>query len=116
MIKKGGVYLRDTFAGIITEDENGFSFRYDPDYLKLSEARPVSLTLPLREEAYTSPHMIPFFDGLIPEGWLLEIARENWKLDPKDRMSLLLAFCRNTIGAVSIIPLSENNPEENNER
>lgn len=116
MSKKGGVYLRDTFAGIITEDENGFSFQYDPDYLKLSEAKPVSLTLPLREEEYKSPHMIPFFDGLIPEGWLLDIARENWKLDPKDRMSLLLAFCKDTIGAVSIIPLEENNQEEKDGR
>lgn len=104
MTKTGKVYLRDTFAGIITEDENGFSFKYDPDYLKLPEAKPVSLTLPLREEPYTSPFMIPFFDGLIPEGWLLDIAEDNWKFDPKDRMSLLLAFCQDTIGAVSVIP------------
>lgn len=104
MTKTGKVYLRDVLAGIISEDENGFSFQYDPGYLKLPGAKPVSLTLPLREEPYRSPLMLPFFDGLIPEGWLLDIARENWKLDPKDRMSLLLAFCRDTIGAVSIIP------------
>lgn len=112
MIKRGNVFLRDTLAGIITEDENGFSFQYDPDYLKLPEAKPVSLTLPLSEEPYKSPHMIPFFDGLIPEGWLLDIAKENWKLDPKDRMSLLLAFCRDTIGAVSITPYNDNQPEK----
>ncbi|MCW3081692.1 HipA N-terminal domain-containing protein [Segetibacter sp.] len=35
---------------------------------------PVSLTLPLKDQPYTSNVMFPFFDGLIPEGWLLDIA------------------------------------------
>jgi len=29
--------------------------------------------------------LFPFFDGLIPEGWLLEFAEQTWKLDPGDR-------------------------------
>jgi serine/threonine-protein kinase HipA len=47
--------------------------------------------------------MLPFFDGLIPEGWLLQIAVENWKLNPRDRMSLLLTLCRDCIGDIAII-------------
>jgi HipA N-terminal domain len=47
--------------------------------------------------------MFPFFDGLIPEGWLLELAEHNWKLNARDRMGLLLACCKDCIGAVSII-------------
>jgi serine/threonine-protein kinase HipA len=46
--------------------------------------------------------MIPFFDGLIPEGWLLDITVKNWKLDTRDRMGLLLTACKDCIGAVSI--------------
>ena len=46
--------------------------------------------------------MLPFFDGLIPEGWLLDIAEETWKLNPRDRFGLLLACCRSCIGAVSV--------------
>lgn len=34
--------------------------------------------------------MIAFFDGLIPEGWLLDIAIDNWKLDRRDRMRPVL--------------------------
>jgi serine/threonine-protein kinase HipA len=58
--------------------------------------------MPLRKEPYESSTMIPFFDGLILEGWLLEIVEANWKINHKDRMGLLLNFCENCIGAVSI--------------
>ncbi|WP_242674895.1 HipA N-terminal domain-containing protein [Niastella populi] len=65
-------------------------------------ASPVSLTLPLRPEPYKSNTMIPFFDGLIPEGWLLNITLKNWKLDSRERMGLLLVACKDCLGAVSI--------------
>jgi len=61
--------------------------------------------LPLREKEYTSEVLFPFFDGLIPEGWLLEIAEKNWKFDRRDRMSILLLTCRDCIGAVSVEPI-----------
>jgi len=46
--------------------------------------------------------LFPFFDGLIPEGWLLEVVEDTWKVNPKDRMGLLLVSCRDTIGNVSV--------------
>ena len=49
--------------------------------------------------------LFPFFDGLIPEGWLLDIAEKSWKINRRDRMSLLLACCKDCIGAVSVIPI-----------
>ena len=51
--------------------------------------------------------LFPFFDGLIPEGWLLEIAVDSWKLDQNDRMGLLLACCRDCIGAASVREVTE---------
>ena len=102
MSKTGKVFYQNIFAGIIRENENGISFTYDKEYLLNKEPKPVSLTLPLREKEYTSKNMIPFFDGLIPEGWLLDIAQTNWKINPRDRMELLLTFCKDTIGAVSV--------------
>lgn len=75
---------------------------YDKAYAAQLNARPVSLTLPVREAPYSSNVLFPFFDGLIPEGWLLDIAEKNWKLNPRDRMGLLLACCKDCIGAVSV--------------
>jgi serine/threonine-protein kinase HipA len=90
-------------AGTLTENDDGqFTFVYDASYLKEPSAVAVSNTMPLRSAAYESNALFPFFDGLIPEGWLLDIAEKNWKLDGRDRMGLLLACCSSSIGAVSI--------------
>ncbi|OGJ84298.1 MAG: phosphatidylinositol kinase [Candidatus Raymondbacteria bacterium RifOxyA12_full_50_37] len=101
-MRRGKVYVKSRFAGIIGESDAGYYFSYDQAYLGLPDAEPVSVTLPLRNEPYESKTMIPFFDGLIPEGWLLSITARNWKLDEKDRMGLLLTVCRDCIGAVRV--------------
>jgi serine/threonine-protein kinase HipA len=105
MIRSGQVFFKDRLAGKVWQDEieNQFGFQYEKSYLNSENAQPVSFTLPMREESYLSDNMIPFFDGLIPEGWLLKIVVKNWKLDPRDRMGLLLTACRDCIGAVYII-------------
>ena len=100
--RKASVYVRDMFAGTLMETDSGYVFAYDADYLALSDAAPISLTLPLQETAYESKTMFPFFDGLIPEGWLLHIVSKNWKIDQRDRFGLLLVACKDCIGAVRI--------------
>jgi serine/threonine-protein kinase HipA len=73
--------------------------------LASGNAEAISLTLPLREKPFHDKVLFPFFDGLIPEGWLLDIAEKNWKIDSRDRMSLLLTCCKDCIGAVGVVPL-----------
>ncbi len=107
-MQKAEVKMNDLTAGWLIQDENGYHFNYDLSYLKSSNATPVSLTLPLSETPYESNILFPFFDGLIPEGWLLEIAEKSWKLNPRDRMGLLLACCKDCIGAISIHPVNED--------
>jgi serine/threonine-protein kinase HipA len=102
-MRKANVLVKDKIAGYLSETEDGYKFIYDAGYLKDKDAEAVSLTLPLSDKPYVSSVMIPFFDGLIPEGWLLEVAEKNWKLNQRDRMGLLLTCCRDCIGAISII-------------
>lgn len=94
-------------AGVLSENENGYTFSYLKEYLDLKDAAPISVTLPLRTQAFESDRLFPFFDGLIPEGWTLDIAVKNWKLDPRDRMGLLMACCRSCIGAAAITPIED---------
>jgi len=101
-MRKAKVYMNAELAGHITETEDGYTFLYDLSYLTRSNVKPITLTLPLQDNPHISKTMFPFFDGLIPEGWLLDIAEKNWKLNARDRMGLLLACCKDCIGAVSI--------------
>ncbi len=102
MNRSGKVYFKNAHCGTIFENEDGYFFQYTEEYLSRTDAQAVSLTLPLTEKTYSSKILFPFFDGLIPEGWLLDIAEKNWKIDYKDRMGLLLTCCKDSIGAVSI--------------
>jgi serine/threonine-protein kinase HipA len=102
-MRKATVLLHNAPVGTVWEDENGFFFQYFPDFVANKNASAVSLTLPVRLESYHSDTILPFFDGLIPEGWLLEIAENYWKIKHRDRVGLLFACCRDCIGAVSIL-------------
>lgn len=96
------VYVRDTFAGTLKEADYGYSFVYDSAYLAREDAAAVSLTLPMQAEEYTSKTLFSFFDGLIPEGWLLNVVCHNWKISVRDRFGLLLVACKDPIGNVCI--------------
>jgi len=106
-MRKALINMHGRYAGRLWQDDEGYHFKYDEAYLQSTAPWAVSLTLPLRIETYTSKVLFPFFDGLIPEGWLLQIAEKNWKLNPRDRMGLLLACCKDCIGAVSVHPTTE---------
>ena len=106
-MKRGKVYIKDVFCGIITESEEGYTFEYDKAYLNMDGATALSPTMPLTDETYVKEMMFPVFDGLIPEGWLLDIAQSSWKIDARDRMSLLLACCKACIGDIGVIELKD---------
>jgi len=110
-VRKAAIKIGDQITGWLTQDEQGYHFVYDKAYALQPGARPVSLTLPLNEVTYTSKVLFPFFDGLIPEGWLLDLAEKNWKLNPRDRMGLLLACCKDCIGAVSVAEIKEEDTQ-----
>ena len=102
-MNRGKVIIQDKIAGHVWQDDNGYWFKYTDEYINNPVYGQVSQTLPVEGKIFNDKKsMIAFFDGLIPEGWLLNIALENWKIDEKDRMELLLAVCKDCIGAISI--------------
>lgn len=107
-MRQGKVFYKTHFAGIITETNDGeYVFQYDGQYVKDHPTAFITFTMPVTSSPYVENRLFPFFEGLIPEGWLLDIAAENWKINKNDRMGLLLACCRNCIGAVSVEPIAE---------
>lgn len=111
-MRQAEIYFCERLAGILSETDEGYTFEYDPSYLAYDSAQPISLTMPLSQEPYHDRALFPFFDGLIPEGWLLGIAVRNWKIDNRDRFSLLLACCKDCIGAVSVTPITKEESYE----
>lgn len=110
-MRQAEIYRKGILAGLLTEDGGEYRFCYDSTYLQRDNAMPVSLTLPLQTEAFVSPVLFPFFDGLIPEGWLLDVALRNTDISILDRMSLLLLCCKDCIGSVSVVPVNEEGDE-----
>lgn len=102
MYRTGAVFVQNRRAGLICETDEGYEFEYEQEYLALPDALSVSLTLPLSDTKYVSNTLFPFFDGLIPEGWLLKVAERSWKIDRRDRFGLLLVTCSDCIGDVRI--------------
>ena len=106
-MRQAEIYRKEKLAGILTEDGGEYRFCYNETYLAREDAQPISLTLPLQTEAFVSPVLFPFFDGLIPEGWLLDVALRNTDISILDRMSLLLLCCKECIGSVSVVPINK---------
>jgi serine/threonine-protein kinase HipA len=99
--RKAQVFYKDELAGYISETRDGYLFEYDKNFLRKNI--PISISLPLREEAYQSKELFPFFKGLLPEGWYLGIVSSTQKVDAEDSFGILLATTsRDTVGAVTV--------------
>ncbi|MFD2742463.1 MULTISPECIES: HipA N-terminal domain-containing protein [Sphingobacterium] len=109
-MRRASIYYKDHLAGTLTETDDGeYVFHYDEAYIKAYPAAFITFTMPVRSKPYNDKRLFPFFEGLIPEGWLLDIASKSWKINTNDRMALLLACCQNCIGAVSVQPIPQEN-------
>ncbi|RZK14359.1 MAG: phosphatidylinositol kinase [Hymenobacter sp.] len=82
-MRSAEVHVHGQLAGHLVQNEEGYAFTYTLAYQQRAGAEPVSLTLPVRAQPYQERVLFPFFDGLIPEGWLLDVAERNWKLNPR---------------------------------
>lgn len=96
-------------VGELVESEAGniVTFRYDEAWLASPDAVPVSLTLPLSSEAWVASGLHPFFQNLLPEGWLRSLAVAKLRVDDTDDFGLLLATGADCAGAVEVLPDEE---------
>lgn len=111
-MRQGNVLYKGILAGILSEtDEGEYVFQYYARYVDQHPNDFITFTMPVTSEPYKDKRLFPFFEGLIPEGWLLDIASKSWKINKNDRMGLLLACCKNCIGAVSVEPILDEDEE-----
>jgi len=102
-MRKAAIYYKDLLAGFLTETDDGdYIFQYEEAYVIAYPRQFITFSMPVTTTTYKDRRLFSFFEGLIPEGWLLDIASKSWKINQNDRMGLLLACCQNCIGAVSV--------------
>lgn len=107
-LRRAEVRLSGRFAGYLEELEGGETrFAYDRSWLEEAEAPPIALTLPKRAEPFRQKGLHPYFENLLPEGWLLDFSTMSLKISKDDAFGLLLALCGDCIGAVEIFPIGE---------
>jgi len=101
-MRRAEVRMHGVRAGELHELPDGrYRYQYDPDYT----GPPISLTLPKRRDPYLFDTFPPFFDGLLPEGVMLEAMLRELKIDRQDSFSQLCAVGRDLVGAVTVEPL-----------
>ena len=93
------VYVMGEPAGFLEEGGEGhFVFRYLESY----RGAPVSLPMPVTQQEFNFDGFPPFFEGLLPEGDMLEGLLRQRKIDRTDLFAQLIAVGAETVGAVTI--------------
>lgn len=92
-------------VGLISGDGQASRvFLYDREYLASTHARPLSLSLPLRDEPFRAREFGPFFEGMIPEGPVrVELAR-RLQMPASDGLRLLERIGGECVGALTFLP------------
>jgi len=113
-MRKAAVYRNEILAGFLSEeDENKYVFRYEDNYFSDKELPSISLTLSKSQQEYQSKYLFPFFYNMLSEGVNRKVQTQQLRIDENDDFGLLLATAQyDTIGAISIKPIKENNYDQ----
>ena len=100
------VLLNNRLVGhLLKEPAGAIYFRYDESWLARENAIPVSLSLPLREDAYRGEPIVAVFENLLPDSDVFR-KRVAEKVGAKgtDAYSLLSQIGRDCVGALQFVP------------
>jgi serine/threonine-protein kinase HipA len=99
-MRRARIYMQGKPAGVLLETEDRrYRFHYDPEYA----GPPISLTMPVHSQEFDFQEFPPFFEGLLPEGVMLDgLLRQN-KLDRNDLFGQLMAVGADMVGAVTVV-------------
>jgi serine/threonine-protein kinase HipA len=103
-MRKAIIFVHDKRAGVLSENTNGdYRFTYDESY----DGEAVSLTMPVTNRDYSFNKFPSFFEGLLPEGIMLEGLLKIGKIDKNDYFSQLVATGNDLVGAVTVKELKD---------
>ena len=108
-MRQAKVFYQDFLSGTLTETNEGeYVFQYDENYVREHPMDFLTFSMPVRTSPYTDNRLFTFFEGLIPEGWLLDIASKNWKLNSNERKRTKSAPIKIDRQAKSVLAFTTN--------
>src|SRR5688572_32489845 len=104
------VLLNDHLVGHLSKDPSGaIYFSYHESWLAWEGANPVSLSLPLQENAFKGQRVVAVFENLLPDSdTLRRRVAERVGAKGTDAYSLLYAIGRDCVGALQFLPDDED--------
>jgi serine/threonine-protein kinase HipA len=104
-MRKAKIYVKGIEAGILIELAKGKEYVFE--YFDHYHGPEISRTMPTSQRVYKFNRFPPFFDGLLPEGILLEGLLKIKKIDRTDYFSQLMAVGEDMVGVVTAKELIE---------
>lgn len=100
------VYMNGYRVGIFTRTPSGaHQFKYDETWVRLPGSRPISLSMPLRQQTYQGDEVYNFFDNLLPDTPDVRnriLAR--YQANSTQPFDLLSKVGADTVGALQLMP------------
>ena len=106
-MRKLEIYRNRELAGVLTEEPNKYTFRYNDAWYADSDKLAISLTLPKTQQEHTAERLFPFFCNILAEGVNRKLQCRALKIDEADDFGLLAATAQyDTIGAITVKPVA----------
>ncbi|MEK1886919.1 MAG: type II toxin-antitoxin system HipA family toxin [Phyllobacterium sp.] len=111
------VLLNNRLVGHLLKAASGaIDFRYDQSWLEWEHSLPISLSLPLREDAFRGEPVIAVFDNLLPDSDALRRrVAEKVGADGTDAYSLLAAIGRDCVGALQFVAADHDHADHDHQ-
>lgn len=99
------IYGEVSIATLDRGDDGRLEMAYSKRAIRDADGEPLlSVSLPVRAEPYSQEHLLPFFDGLLPEEDVRRRIAQRLQVDAGDVFGLLRELGRDCAGAFSIVP------------
>ncbi len=99
------VWMNGFRVGVWIVKSGKHEFEYDKEWLKASEGRPLSLSIPLRSESYTDDRIQAYFDNLLPDNeQIRRRIQERFGTSTASSFALLSEIGRDCVGAIQLLP------------
>lgn len=106
------IYLNGIHVGMLSRERSEqYVLKYDAEWLGRTNARPISLSLPLTEKPIKGERVFNFFNNLLPDNDLIrERIQKRFRISGNKCFDLLMHTGKDCIGALQLLtaPLTED--------